>query len=92
LAAYEAGLVAEFARRRPAQTDLTADQPGHGVEGWVPDRAPAGVSEFFADELALVTGSSRSAAVGLAERPLALVGELPVTWGRWPMGWWTRRG
>ncbi|WP_460682892.1 HNH endonuclease signature motif containing protein [Modestobacter lapidis] len=81
LAAYEAGLVAEFARRRPAQTDLTGDRPGHGVDGWLPDRAPVGVSEFFADELAMVTRSSRAAAVTLAERSVALVHELPATWG-----------
>ncbi len=81
LAAYEAGLVAQFARRRPAQADLTGDEPGHGVAGWTPERAPAGVSEFFADELAVVTGVSRTAAVGLAERSLALVHELPATWG-----------
>ena len=81
LAAYEAGLVAEFARRRPVDADLSEDEPGHGVEGWVPDRVPVGVSEFFADELALVTRSSRAAAVGLAERSLSLVRELPATWG-----------
>ena len=44
LAAYEAAVVAEFAARRPQQWDLTDEQPGHGVEGWLPDRAPAGVS------------------------------------------------
>ena len=82
LAAYEAGVVAELAARRPAETDLTADQPGHGVDGWVPDRVPAaGVSEFFADELATVMRTSQAAAVGLAERSLALVRELPATWG-----------
>jgi hypothetical protein len=58
LAAYEAGLVASFAGRRPAQTDLTGDQPGHGVEGYGPGRVAADVSEFVADELALVTNSS----------------------------------
>jgi len=80
LAAYEAALVASMAARRPAQTDLTADQPGHRVEGWVPDRVPVGVSEFFADELAMVKGISRTAATVLAERSLALVHELPATW------------
>jgi len=80
LAAYEAGLVAEFASRRPVETDLTAEQPGHGVDGWLPDRAPVGVSEFFADELAVVMGASRTAATVLAERSLALVRELPATW------------
>ncbi|WP_460683072.1 HNH endonuclease signature motif containing protein [Modestobacter lapidis] len=81
LAAYEAGLVAELAARRPAQSDLAEGEPGAGVEGWLPDRAPVGVSEFLADELALVTRSSRAAAVTLAERSVALVHELPATWG-----------
>jgi hypothetical protein len=80
-AAYEAGVVAELAARRPVEWDLTADRPGHAVEGWLPDRAPVGVSEFFADELAVVTGSSRTAATVLAERSLVLVHELPATWG-----------
>ncbi|QXG76214.1 HNH endonuclease [Modestobacter sp. L9-4] len=80
LAAYEAVLVAELAARRPAQTDLTDDQPGHGVEGWAPTRVPVGVSEFLVDELALMRGISLAAATGLAERSLALVRELPTTW------------
>jgi hypothetical protein len=81
LAAYEAGVVAELARRRPVHTDLTEDEPGHGVAGWTPDRVPVGVSEFFADELALVMRTSQAAAVALAERSLALVRELPATLG-----------
>ena len=80
LAAYEAAVVAELAARRPATTDLTEDQPGHGVEGWGPDRVPAGVSEFFADELAALTRCSPAAATGLAERSLVLVHQLPATW------------
>jgi hypothetical protein len=80
-AAYEAVVVAQLAARRPAETDLTADQPGHRVEGWVPDRVPVGVSEFFADELALVKGISVAAAVSLAERSLVLVHQLPAVWG-----------
>ncbi|MFQ1002744.1 HNH endonuclease signature motif containing protein [Modestobacter sp. SSW1-42] len=80
LAAYEAVLVAELAARRPAQTDLTDDQPGHSVEGWGPARVAVGVSEFLVDELALLKGISLGAATGLAERSLALVRELPATW------------
>ena len=80
LAAYEAALVAGFAARRPRQHDLTEDQPGHGVEGYLPDRAPVGVSEFVADELAVVAGISRTAATVLTERSLALRRELPDTW------------
>ena len=80
LAAYEAVLVADMAARRPAQTDLTDDQPGHGVEGQGPARVAVGVSEFLVDELALLKGISLNAASGLAERSLALVHELPATW------------
>ncbi|NEK93068.1 HNH endonuclease [Modestobacter muralis] len=80
LAAYEAVLIAQLAARRPAQTDLTEDEPGHGVEGWSPARTP-GVSEFVVDELALMRGISLAAATGLVERSLALVRELPATWG-----------
>ncbi|MGY5883333.1 HNH endonuclease [Modestobacter lacusdianchii] len=80
LAAYEAAVVAELARRRPVESDLTEEQPGHGVAGWVPDRVPVGVSEFLADELAVIGGVSRSAATVLAERSLVLVHELPATW------------
>ena len=71
--------MAELGRRRPVQADLTAGEPG-AVDGWLPDRAPVGLSEFLADELALVTASSRAAAVGLAERSPALVRELPAVW------------
>ncbi|WP_460695145.1 HNH endonuclease signature motif containing protein [Modestobacter muralis] len=80
LAAYDAVLIAQLAARRPAQTDLTEAEPGHGVEGWSPARTP-GVSEFVVDELALMRGISLAAATGLVERSLALVRELPATWG-----------
>ncbi|MCZ2826472.1 MULTISPECIES: hypothetical protein [unclassified Modestobacter] len=80
LAAYEAVVVAELARRRPVEWDLTEQEPGHGVEGWRPVRVPAGVSEFPADELALLKGMSRTAATLLAERSLVWVHELPATW------------
>jgi hypothetical protein len=80
LAAYQAALVAKMAARRPAQWDRTQDQPGHGVEGWLPDRPPAGVSEFFADELAMVKNTSVAAAVSLLNRSMALVHQLPGTW------------
>jgi hypothetical protein len=80
LAAYEAVVVARFAALRPAQWDRSADEPGHRVEGWVPGSPPAGVSEFCADELALVAGISANAAAGLVDRSLVLVHELPVTW------------
>ena len=49
------------------------------MEGWTPDPA-AGVSEFFADELAMVIGVSPGAAQGLIDRSLVLVRELTATW------------
>jgi hypothetical protein len=79
--AYEAVVVAQLAARRPVETDLAADRPGHRVEGWSPGRVPVGVSEFFADELAVVKGISVAAAVSLGERSLVLVHQLPVVWG-----------
>jgi hypothetical protein len=80
LTAYEAVVVAKMAARRPAQRDRAQDQPGHGVEGWQPGRPPAGVSEFFVDELALVKGISVAAAVSLLDRSMVLVHQLPATW------------
>jgi len=78
--AYEAVVVAQLAARRPGQRDLAGDRPGHGVEGWLPGSAPLGVSEFFADELAVVKSMSRTAATVLLERSLVLVHELPAVW------------
>ena len=79
-AAYEAMVVARFAALRPAGADRGEAEPGHRVAGWTPEEPPAGVSEFFADELALVKGISVNAAVSLIDRSLALVHQLPATW------------
>jgi len=73
-------VVAGFAARRPQHCDRAEDQPGHRVDGWSPGAVPVGVSEFFADELALVARLSPQAASGLVERSLVLVHELPATW------------
>jgi hypothetical protein len=80
LAAYQAGLVAAMAARRPASVDRGPDEPGHRVAGWTAESPPVGVSEFFADELAMITGISPAAAVGLLGRSLVLVHELTATW------------
>jgi hypothetical protein len=79
-AAYEAMVVARFAALRPAGADRGEAEPGHRVAGWTPEEPPAGVSEFFAEELALVKGISVNAAVSLIDRSLALVHQLPATW------------
>ncbi|HET6392106.1 MAG TPA: hypothetical protein VFG13_04735, partial [Blastococcus sp.] len=83
LAAYEAELVAELAARRPDSTDRQIGEPGAASPDWVPapGREPApGVSEFFADELALILNCSRTAATKLADSSLLLTGQLRATW------------
>jgi hypothetical protein len=52
LAAYKVELVAAFAADRPASLDRQPGEPGAAAEAG-DDAAPEGVSEFFADELAL---------------------------------------
>ncbi len=83
LAAYTADLVAELAARRPDTFDLPAGVPGAAAPGWhpAPGRVAAvGVSEFFADELALILNCSRTAATKLADTAALLVERLPATW------------
>ena len=83
LAAYEVELVAAFAAdrpdtldRRPGQRGAAADTGDDSVPG---PGAPDGVSEFFADELALVLNSSRQAATVLTEHAATLTGTLRAT-------------
>ncbi|SDF42507.1 hypothetical protein SAMN05660485_03317, partial [Blastococcus fimeti] len=83
LAAYEAELVVGLAARRPDSADREIGEPGSAGEGWVsgPGREPvAGVSEFFADELALVLNCSRTAATVQGELSWVLVERLPAAW------------
>src|SRR4051812_43272096 len=77
LAAYRAELVVELGRRRPT----SADHPVRaGVEAeWGAD-PDGGVSEFFADELALILNTSRTAATLLSEQGFTLRERLPATW------------
>ena len=59
LDAYEAAVVVEFAADRPDALDLPEGTAGAGVNA----RSPIpGTSEFFVDELAVVTNSSARAA------------------------------
>jgi hypothetical protein len=81
LAAYQASVVVRLAQLRPDLWDVTPDQPGAHSDGWVPGRAFTGMTEFFADELALVLGCSRLRAHDLADVSLVLVHQLPTTWG-----------
>jgi hypothetical protein len=77
LDAYEAAVVVEFAADRPDAPDLPAGSPGAAVNA----RSPIpGTSEFFVDELAVVTNSSARAAGRLAEQSYVLVERLPAVW------------
>jgi hypothetical protein len=77
LDAYEAAVVVEFAADRPESLDLPDGAPGAGVNA----RSPIpGTSEFFVDELAVVTNCSARAAGRLAESSWVLVERLPAVW------------
>jgi hypothetical protein len=83
LAAYTAELVSELAARRPDTLDRQIGQPGAAAPDWAPGpgrEAPAGVSEFFADELAMILHCSRTAATKLADTAVLLLQRLPATW------------
>jgi Domain of unknown function (DUF222) len=75
-AAYRVALVAELAARRPAALDSPIGRPGAGPEPVL----GGGVSEFFADELALILTCSRTAATVLLEQAMTLTVRLPDTW------------
>ena len=75
LAGLRVQAVAEFAAARP---DTTDQRFGDREEIPAPGR-PEGVSEFFADELALVLSCSRTAASVLTDQCTALAEKLPAT-------------
>ena len=77
LAAYEAHLVMDLAAHRPDAGDPRDGSPGAGVNALSP---VPGTSEFFVDELAVVTNSSVRAAGRLAEESYVLVEQLPAVW------------
>ncbi|WP_419751232.1 DUF222 domain-containing protein [Geodermatophilus sp. CPCC 206100] len=80
LAAYELDLVAGLAGDRPDTFDREPGRPGAAASDGVPGPgAPAGVSEFFADELALVLATSRAAATTLIDQATTLTERLPAT-------------
>jgi uncharacterized protein DUF222 len=83
LAAYKVELIAGLAARRPDSLDRQLGQPGAASPDWVPgvELPPApGVSEFFADELAVILNCSRTAATVLADTAGLLIDRLPATW------------
>src|SRR5690242_14572259 len=65
LAAFEAELVVELASRRPDAVEVPLGRQAAGEEL---DGLVGGVSEFFADELALVANTSRGSATRLTEQ------------------------
>ena len=80
LAAYEIELVAAFAADRPDTVDPGPGQPGAaGGDSRPGPGAPEEVSEFFADELALVLNGYRQAASVLTEHAHTLTQVLSAT-------------
>jgi hypothetical protein len=79
LAAYESHLVMSFAGQRPAPA--AADpRPGRSRADGTAEGPIPGTSEFFVDELAVVTNSTTRAAARLAEESYVLVERLPWVW------------
>ncbi|MGK5169840.1 hypothetical protein [Geodermatophilus sp. CPCC 205761] len=80
LAAYELELVAGLAADRPDSVDRRPEQPGAAApEDPAGPVRPPGVSEFFADELAMVLRCSRTAATVLTEQATTLTTALAAT-------------
>jgi len=92
LAGYEAELVVGLASDRPASEDRRRSEPGAASGEWAAALLDEGVSEFFADELALVLNCSRTAATQLWEHATTLRRRLPATWAAVADGWldWPR--
>ncbi|RBY83375.1 HNH endonuclease signature motif containing protein [Blastococcus sp. TF02A-26] len=76
LAGLRVQAVAQLAAARPDTSDRRFGRDADQTPG--PDR-PAGVSEFLADELALVLNASRAAATSLIDQCTALTEKLPAT-------------
>ncbi len=79
-AAYEADLILRMAELTSDEHDPQPGTPGARTPGWgsAPDRA--GVSEFFAGELALVLNRGRATANHRYNRALAWRDNLPATY------------
>jgi hypothetical protein len=78
-AAYEAELILQLADESPDDGDPPAGTPGARRPGWSAGRDVAGVSEFFASELALVLNRGRGTANHLHHRALVWRDSLPAT-------------
>src|SRR4051812_26890275 len=80
LAGYRVELVVGLAADRPAAVDRRRGQVGAASERWADDVLDEDVSEFFADELAMILNCSRTAATLQWEHSTTLRRRLPVTW------------
>src|SRR3954451_19552043 len=92
LAAYKAELVVGLGEDRPATVDRRRGQVGSASEQWADDLLDEDVSEFYADELAMILNCSRTAATNLWEQSTTLRKRLPATWAALADGWldWSR--
>jgi hypothetical protein len=81
-AAYEAELILRLAELSPDDGDPAPGTPGARRSNWstAGDGGPAGVSEFFAGELAVVLNRGRGTARHLHHRALAWRQNLPATY------------
>jgi hypothetical protein len=79
-AAYEAELILRLAELSPDDADPQPGSPGARRPGWGRESAAAGVSEFFASELALVLNRGRGTADHLHHRALVWRDSLPATY------------
>jgi len=77
--AYEAELILRLAEESPDDGDPARGTPGARRPGWSAARDMAGVSEFFASELALVLNRGRGTANHLHHRALVWRDNLPDT-------------
>ena len=80
LAAFKAELVVGLACDRPAGEDRRRGQSGAASGEWAAQLLDEDVSEFFADELALILTCSRAQATQLWEHSTTLRKRLPATW------------
>src|SRR3954466_3495380 len=92
LAGYKAELVVGLAADRPAPVGRRRGQVGGASEEWADDVLDEDVSEFFADELAMVLNCSRTGATLQGEDSATLLKGLPATWAALADGWldWSR--
>jgi hypothetical protein len=79
IAGFRAELVVGLAADRLASEDRTRGQVGAASGQWAAQQLDEDVSEFFADELALVLNCSRTAATRLRESSTTLVRRLPAS-------------